>query len=180
MMRKVVYLLLETMALAACNKKEAQPNEAEQVNEMQAEASSMLKPTDRFVDFSATYKGTTQRLSDYVGKGKLVVADFWASWCGPCRKEIPNLINIHEKYGDKVLVLGIATWDNPEDTEKAIAELKIPYPQMLNTQKAGSDAYSITGIPEIIVFAPDGTILHRGLRGQELETPVVEYLQTHP
>ena len=82
MMRKVVYLLLATMALAACNKKEAQPNEAEQVNEMQAEASSMLKPTDRFVDFSATYKGTTQRLSDYVGKGKPVVADIWASWCG--------------------------------------------------------------------------------------------------
>ena len=42
------------------------------------------------------------------------------------------------------------------------------------------DAYSITGIPEIIVFAPDGTILHRGLRGQELENAVVEYLQTHP
>ena len=134
----------------------------------------------KFVDFAATYNGKTQRLSDYVGKGKLVVADFWASWCGTCRKEIPNLINIHEKYGDKVLVLGIATWDNPEDTEKAIAELKIPYPQMLNTQKAGSDAYSITGIPEIIVFAPDGTILHRGLRGQELENAVVEYLQTHP
>ena len=51
---------------------------------------------------------------------------------------------------------------------------------MLNTEKAGSDAYSITGIPEIIVFAPDGTILHRGLRGQELENAVVEYLQTHP
>ena len=126
MMRKVVYLLLATMALAACNKKEAQPNEAEQVNEMQAEASSMLKPTDRLVDFSATYKGTTQRLSDYVGKGKPVVADFWASWCGPCRREIPYLIDVYRKYGDKVVVLGIATWDEPADTEQAIAEMQIP------------------------------------------------------
>lgn len=180
MMRKVVYLLLATMALAACNKKEAQPNEAEQVNEMQAEASSMLKPTDRFVDFSATYKGTTQRLSDYVGKGKPVVADFWASWCGPCRREIPYLIDVYRKYGDKVVVLGIATWDEPADTEQAIAEMQIPYPQIINAQKAGSDAYDIKGIPEIILFRADGKVLRRGLRGEAIAQAVEECLQAQP
>lgn len=180
MMRKVVYLLLATMALAACNKKEAQPNEAEQVNEMQAEASSMLKPTDRFVDFSATYKGTTQHLSDYVGKGKPVVADFWASWCGPCRREIPYLIDVYRKYGDKVVVLGIATWDEPADTEQAIAEMQIPYPQIINAQKAGSDAYDIKGIPEIILFSADGKVLRRGLRGEAIAQAVEECLQAQP
>ena len=180
MMRKVVYLLLATMALAACNKKEAQPNEAEQVNEMQAEASSMLKPTDRFVDFSATYKGTTQRLSDYVGKGKPVVADFWASWCGPCRREIPYLIDVFRKYGDKVVVLGIATWDEPADTEQAIAEMQIHYPQIINAQKAGSDAYDIKGIPEIILFSADGKVLRRGLRGEAIAQAVEECLQAQP
>ena len=180
MMRKVVYLLLATMALAAWNKKEAQPNEAEQVNEMQAEASSMLKPTDRFVDFSATYKGTTQRLSDYVGKGKPVVADFWASWCGPCRREIPYLIDVYRKYGDKVVVLGIATWDEPADTEQAIAEMQIPYPQIINAQKAGSDAYDIKGIPEIILFSADGKVLRRGLRGEAIAQAVEECLQAQP
>ena len=180
MMRKVVYLLLATMALAACNKKEAQPNEAEQVNEMHAEASSMLKPTDRFVDFSATYKGTTQRLSDYVGKGKPVVADFWASWCGPCRREIPYLIDVYRKYGDKVVVLGIATWDEPADTEQAIAEMQIPYPQIINAQKAGSDAYDIKGIPEIILFSADGKVLRRGLRGEAIAQAVEECLQAQP
>ena len=180
MMRKVVYLLLATMALTACNKKEAQPNEAEQVNEMQAEAPSMLKPTDRFVDFSATYKGTTQRLSDYVGKGKPVVADFWASWCGPCRREIPYLIDVYRKYGDKVVVLGIATWDEPADTEQAIAEMQIPYPQIINAQKAGSDAYDIKGIPEIILFSADGKVLRRGLRGEAIAQAVEECLQAQP
>ncbi|MDO4511786.1 MAG: TlpA disulfide reductase family protein, partial [Bacteroidales bacterium] len=133
-------------------------------------------PGAKFVDFAATYKGKTQHLSDYVGKGKLVVADFWASWCMPCRQEIPNLIALHKKYGDRVVVLGIATWDEPAATEGAIAELKIPYPQIINAQKAGSDAYSIQGIPEIILFAPDGTILKRGLRGEQVEAAVKEAL----
>ena len=174
-MKKFGFLMLLAFALvvASCNEKPRKGGTGE-------EASAEVEKSEKFVDFEATYNGKTQHLSDYVGKGKLVVADFWASWCGPCRKEIPNLINIHEKFGDKVLVLGIATWDEPADTERAIAELNIPYPQILNAQTAGSDAYSITGIPEIIVFAPDGTILHRGLRGQELENAVVEYLQTHP
>lgn len=134
---------------------------------------------EKFVDFSATYRGKTQRLSDYVGRGELVVADFWASWCGPCRREIPTLKRIYERFKGKVVVLGIATWDDPADTERAIAELGITYPQMLNAQTAGSDAYGIEGIPEIIVFAPDGTILSRGLRGDELERYVEACVESH-
>jgi hypothetical protein len=69
-------------------------------------------------------------------------------------------------------VLGVATWDEPDDTRTAITELGINYPQMLNAQKAGSDAYGIKGIPEIILFAPDGRIVARGLRGEEIEKAV--------
>ena len=179
-MHKIVCLLLAILALTACNKKEAQSAEAEPVSDMQGGVPSMLKPTDSFVDFSATYKGTTQRLSDYVGKGKPVVADFWASWCGPCRREIPYLIDVYRKYGDKVVVLGIATWDEPADTEQAIAEMQIPYPQIINAQKAGSDAYDIKGIPEIILFSADGKVLRRGLRGEAIAQAVEECLQAQP
>lgn len=126
-----------------------------------------------FIDFEATYEGRVQRLSDYVVKGKFVLVDFWASWCGPCRAEIPNLINIYNRYkGDKFEVIGVATWDKPNDTKRAIAEMGIPYPQIMNAQKAGSDAYDIEGIPEIILFGPDGTILKRGLRGEAIEAEV--------
>jgi thiol-disulfide isomerase/thioredoxin len=117
-------------------------------------------------------------LSDYVGKGKYVLVDFWASWCGPCRGEIPTIIELYNKYaGEKFEVLGVATWDEPEDTKKAIEELGIKYPQIMNAQQAGSDAYNIEGIPEIILFAPDGTIVKRGLRGEAMVKAVEEALK---
>ena len=131
---------------------------------------SRPKEGDMFKDFAVEYDGKTTRLSDYVGRGKYVLVDFWASWCGPCRQEIPNLIALYEKYKDKeFLVLGVAAQDNPEASLKAIDEMQIPYPKILNAQKIATDIYGIDALPETILFAPDGTILARGLRGKELE-----------
>lgn len=131
-----------------------------------------------FKDFEAEYEGKVTKLSDYVGKGKYVLVDFWASWCGPCKAEIPNLIKVYNQYkGDKFEVLGVATWDKPEDTKRAIEQLNIPYPQIMNAQKAGSDAYGINGIPQIILFGPDGKILKRNLRGEAVEKAVAEALK---
>ena len=128
------------------------------------------KEGDMFKDFAVEYDGKTTRLSDYVGRGRYVLVDFWASWCGPCRQEIPNLIALYEKYKDeKFQMLGVAVQDNPEASLKAIDEMQIPYPQILNMQKIATDLYGIQAIPEIILFAPDGTILARGLRGEEIE-----------
>ena len=109
-----------------------------------------------FVDFTVDYEGKTTRLSDYVGKGQYVLVDFWASWCGPCRAEIPNLIAAYNK------------------TLKAIEEEKIPYPQIINSQEVATDLYGIKGIPHIILFAPDGTILKRDLRGDGIEKALAE------
>ncbi|MBQ7462306.1 MAG: AhpC/TSA family protein [Bacteroidaceae bacterium] len=137
-----------------------------------------MPPTDvgcKFVDFAVEYEGKTTRLSDYVGRGKYVLVDFWGSWCGACKYEIPNIITAYNKYKDKGLkVVGIAAWDKPEDTLKAIDEMQIPYPQILNTQKRATDLYGIKGIPETILFSPDGTIFARGLRGEDIDKKLKE------
>ena len=143
-----------------------------------SEAASKSAVGQMFTDFQAEFDGKTYKLSDYVGRGKYVLVDFWASWCGPCKAEIPNLIKVYNQYkGDKFEVLGVATWDEPKASLKTIEQMKIPYPQILNAQRAGSDAYGITGIPQIILFGPDGTILKRDLRGEQIEATIKELLK---
>lgn len=133
-----------------------------------------------FVDFTienGNADGTAVSLSDYVGKGKYVLVDFWASWCGPCRREIPVIREVWEKYrGDKFEVLGVAVWDKREDTLKAAADLGIEWAQILDAQGVPTDLYGINGIPHIILFGPDGTIVARGLRGDALKEKVAEVM----
>ena len=134
----------------------------------------------KFSDFEVTAEdGAVQKLSDHVGKGKVVLVDFWASWCPPCRAEIPKLQTLKAKYGDKFDVLGVAVWDNPEDTHKAIQELNITWPVIIGTHKLTepTDLYGIKGIPHIIIFGPDGTILSRGLTGDALAAKLAEALK---
>jgi len=141
------------------------------------EQKEKTQPGNKFIDFSITNDTITQRLSDYVGKGRYTLVDFWASWCGPCIRETRVLKQIREEFKDKDLdILGVAVWDEPEDTEKAIKRLGLPWPQILNAQSVPTDLYGISGIPCIILFAPDGTIISRDKQGEELIQSVREAL----
>ena len=133
-----------------------------------------------FTDFTienGNPDGSPVKFSDYVGKGKYVLVDFWASWCGPCKAEMPNLKSVYEKYkGDKFELVGVAVWDKREDTEKAVPELGITWPVIYDAQKVPTDIYGINGIPHIILFGPDGKILARELRGEEIGAEIAKYL----
>ena len=131
-----------------------------------------------FVDFTIEDSdGQRVSLSDYVGKGKYMLVDFWASWCGPCKAELPNIAALYKKYAGKDFdVLSVAVWDKPEDTKKAAKELGITWNQIINADRIPTDLYGIEGIPHIILFGPDGTILARDLRGQEMAQAVAKAL----
>lgn len=123
----------------------------------------------KYVDFEVN----GEKLSDFVGKdGKYLLVDFWASWCGPCRREIPGIKKLLEENSDKLNVLGVAVWDEPEATRDAMQRLGITWPVIVDAQRIPTDIYGILGIPTILLISPDGTILVRDKQGEDLKAAV--------
>jgi thiol-disulfide isomerase/thioredoxin len=128
-----------------------------------------------YKDFEVPYEGKTQTLSSLMKPGHYTLVDFWASWCGPCRREIPVIKEILEEYGPKGLdVVGVAVWDQVPETLKAMEELEMTWPVIMDGKNIPTDMYGILGIPTIILIAPDGTIVSRGKQGDNLKAAVAE------
>ena len=108
-------------------------------------------------------------------KGKFVLVDFWATWCPPCRKAIPELNAYHKKFGDKLVVIGIS--DEPEAKVKSFSNPKIEYFSAIDTKAKMKTQVEVTGIPHVLLIDPKGIVRWEGfpfLDGQELTEKVVE------
>lgn len=110
-------------------------------------------------------------------EGKFVMIDFWATWCGPCRKAIPELNKFQEKFRDKLVVIGIS--DEEEAKVKPVSEKEIHYSSAIDTKGETKKALKVSGIPHVILLNPKGVVVWEGfplLDGYELTEEVVKKL----
>jgi thiol-disulfide isomerase/thioredoxin len=112
-------------------------------------------------------------------RGQYVLLDFWASWCGPCRKENPNVVKLYNKYKEKGFTVYSVSLDNSKDKWiDAIAKDALTWPNHVselkgwNTSVLGS--YGVTGIPFTVLIDKEGNIVQAHLRGPALESKLQE------
>jgi len=132
-----------------------------------------------FIDFTLQTKdGENVTLSEVIGKNKLTLVDFWASWCGPCRKENPVVKAAYEQYHELGFdVVGVSVDQDGDAWLQAVEEDQLPWTQVRDSENTVSESYLIYYIPSNFLFDQNGTMVAKGLRGEDLTAKLSELLQ---
>lgn len=118
--------------------------------------------------------GKPHRLADY--RGHWVLVNFWATWCPPCRKEMPSLERLYQAYRDRGLrVLAINQWEDPDHVFSYMGELNVfpGFPILFDPESRVSEAWGVRGLPTSFIVDPDGRIVYRAVGGREFDHPAV-------
>jgi thiol-disulfide isomerase/thioredoxin len=135
-------------------------------------------------DFSLdSLDGKILRLSDF--RGKAVLLNFWATWCGPCKVEMPWFVDLQKQYGSQGLqIIGVAMDDgSKEDIAKFAKDMGVNYPILIGKESVGDQYGGVPALPETFVVGRDGKIVDKivGLRGKsEIEDSIKKALNTRP
>ena len=154
----VVFFIVLVAALCSCNKKSANTETNNSVKNKNTITNEGERLAPGFTLF--TPAGEKISLSDY--SGKIVILDFWATWCLPCQKGIPDLVSIQKNYSNNLTVIGISL-DQPSGQKKLsefIKEYKINYPIVIGTEEVAESYGNIQAIPTIFIINKKGKIIN--------------------
>lgn len=179
-MRKVFLMLAAGLLLTtSCNQKVKVTDSKQKIKVFDSETNEEIDLAaatginSKFVDLGLPGpQGQTVWVGDYVGQNKLVLIDFWASWCGPCIGELPNVVKAYELYHDKGLeIVGVSLDKDKASWLAAIEQTGQKWPQMSDLKGwdcAGAQIYGIQSIPANVLIDSQGKIVARDLRGDAL------------
>ncbi|WP_405291794.1 thioredoxin-like domain-containing protein [Algibacter sp. Ld11] len=138
-----------------------------------------IAPGSQYIDLPFKDKdGNNTKLSNHVGKGKYILLEFWASWCGPCRMDIPHLKDIYKLYSSENFdIISISMDSSHENWQKAINEEQMPWLQVSDGEDFNGDLarkYKIQGIPACFLIDPNGIIVTNNMRGSYMDKRLIE------
>ena len=134
------------------------------------------RPGDKMPEFkSKDINGNEVDIVEFCKGKKAVLLDFWASWCGPCRREIPNLKEIYKNYADKGFdILSISIDAEEEPWLKAVKDEDLKWTNVRDTDHSIADLYKVSAVPTMYVVDGNGCLVAENLRGQELADKIAE------
>jgi len=146
--------------------------------QMQAEMAKHTAIGNHYIDGTVvTPEGKQVKLSSLIKKGEYTMLEFWASWCRPCRQEIPHLKKVHEKYKD-FNIISISVDERDADWKKAMAKEGMTWTQVRNPEGFGGmvmGEYGINGIPACLILDKDGNFYKTNMRGAYLDAFLFDY-----
>jgi thioredoxin family protein len=181
--------LATVLAFASCNckkngecaKAQAEQQVADTTNAT-TQGEAQANDGSKFIDFTVpALDGKQVKLADVVAKNKITMVDFWASWCGPCRMEMPNVVEVYKQFHNKGLeIVGVSLDESKEDWETAVKDMGMNWIQTSDLKGWECEAarlYGVRGIPACVLINQKGEIVGRDLRAEELHARLAELLK---